>query len=294
MKIEFYEEFIRLSETGSFSKAAEALPFSQAALTQHIQQMEADVGTRLFERSTRKVELNEYGKLLLPYANRIVRLKKEALSSVSQRLVRNRFDLSVGFYPTAGRLNFAEKLRQFQELHPEISMECRELLPETLMESMKHGEFDFVLMEELDGEIEDGYDRMCLGRDALAAVVPAAHPLAGYGQALLTQLSKEQFFMLPERSFVYKLGVAACKEQGFFPTITYTSHSIPTILDMISKNNGVSLLMSAPARKFQKSGVSVVDLVPAVYSSINLLFHEEKLSEHGKILLDYMSLPNHM
>ena len=58
MKMEFYEEFVILAETGSFSKAAEQLPFTQAALTQHIQQMEEILGVKLFDRSTRKVELS--------------------------------------------------------------------------------------------------------------------------------------------------------------------------------------------------------------------------------------------
>ena len=75
MKTEFYEEFVLLAEEGSYSRAAEHLSFSQVALTQHIQQMETRIGVRLFERSTRKVELSEYGKLVLPYARRIVRMQ---------------------------------------------------------------------------------------------------------------------------------------------------------------------------------------------------------------------------
>lgn len=290
MKTEFYEEFVLLAEVGSYSKAAEQLSFSQVALTQHIQQMEALVGVRLFERSTRKVELSEYGKLVLPYARRIVKLKEEAVSAVSKRSPHKHFDLSVGFYPTAARFDFVSTIQQFQELHPEITIERRELLPDMLMEAMNHGEFDFILMEEIDGETSDGYDRLCMDRDTLAAVVPSTHPLAGYGEALLTQLSKEQFFMLPEHSFVCKLAIAACKKRGFLPAITYTSYSITNIIEMIEKNSGVSLLIKTPAQKYEKSGVSIVDLMPAIYSSVNLLFREDKLSKHGRTLLDFMAL----
>lgn len=290
MKTEFYEEFVLLADIGSYSKAAEQLSFSQVALTQHIQQMEALIGVRLFERSTRKVELSEYGKLVLPYARRIVRMKEEATAAVSKRSPHKRFDLSVGFHPAAARFDFVSALQQFQELHPDFTIERRELLPDMLMEAMRHGEFDFILMEEIDGETDDGYDRLCMSRDALAAVVPGAHPLAEYGEALLTQLSKEQFFMLPEHSFVCKLAIAACKKRGFLPTITYTSYSIANIIEMIEKNNGVSLLIKTPAQKHETPGVSIVDLIPAIYSSVNLLFQEDKLNEHGRSLLDFMAL----
>lgn len=293
MKTEFYEEFVQLAETGSFSKTAEQFSFTQVALTQHIQQMEDIIGVRLFERSTRKIELNEYGKIILPYARRIIKLKEEAISAVSQQIMHKHFNLSIGFYPAASRLNFVDKLNEFQELHPDISVECRELLPEALMEAMDHGEFDFILMEEIDNDVKksnDGYDRLCMNRDTLAAVVPDTHPLAGYGEALLTQFSKERFFMMPEHSFVCKLGIAACKKRGFLPAITYTSYSITNIMDMIVKNKGISLLMKTPAQKHEKSGISVVDLIPAIYSSINLLFHEDDLNEYGKVFLDFMSL----
>ena len=290
MKTEFYEEFVLLAEVGSYSKAAEQLSFSQVALTQHIQQMEALVGVRLFERSTRKVELSEYGKLVLPYARRIVKLREEAISAVSKRSPHKHFDLSVGFHPAAARFDFVTKIQQFQELHPEITIECRELLPDMLMEAMNHGEFDFILMEEIDGETNDGYDRLCMNRDTLAAVVPSTHPLAGYGEALLTQLSREQFFMLPEHSFVCQLAISSCKKRGFLPTITYTSYSITNIIEMIAKNNGVSLLIKSPAQKHKSTGVSIVDLIPAIYSSVNLLFKENNLNDSGRILLDFMSL----
>lgn len=289
MKLDFYEEFVKLAETGSFSKAAAELPFSQAALTQHIQQMEESLGVRLFDRSTRRVELSEYGRLVLPHAQRILKLREDARSAVRAQFMHEHFDLSIGFYPAAGRYDFMAKFNLFQARHPEMTVKCRELLPDVLTESMRRGEFDFVLLEERDEPHDDGYDRLRLNRDQLAAVLPASHPLAGYGAALLAQLAKEQFYLLPEHTFVNKLAMDACREAGFTPTVTYTSYSIRNILDMISKSAGVSLLMTSPAAKLRQDGVVVVDLIPRVTSSVNLLFRNEALGEQGRQFLDFMS-----
>ena len=288
MKMEYYEEFLKLAETGSFSRAAESFPFTQAALTQHIQQMETLYGVKLFDRTTRRVELSEFGKLVLPHAKRMVKLKNEALAAVSQQLMHKHYDLSIGFYPAAARYNFVDRIHYFQTMNPDISIRFRELLPEVLMDAMEMGEFDFAILEENDSKLDSSHDRLCLNKDSLAAVLPASHPLAGYSEVLLTQLAKEQFLMMPEHTFVHSLATAACKEKGFSPAVTYTSYSISNLLDIVAQGNGISLLMKTPALRFKTPEISVVELIPAIYSSVNLLYRESELDESGKRFLEFM------
>lgn len=287
MKIDYYAEFEALAETGGFSKAAERFPFSQAALTQHIQQMESLMGVKLFDRSTRRVELSEYGRLILPHARKITRLWDEAMSVITRHMEYISYDLTIGFYPAAARYNIVDRIRGFQNINPSISVRFRELLPETLMDSMEQGELDFAIMEEGDAK-PTGYDRLCLNTDRLAVVLPVSHPLAGYDEVLLTQLAREQFFMLPERTFVFRMAVAACKEKGFTPVVANTSYDIGSIIESVGRCGGVSLLMKSPANKYKTPDTAVVDLIPACYSSINLLYRRGKLTEHGQAFLDFM------
>lgn len=288
MKMDYYEEFVKLAETGSFSKAAEFFPFTQAALTQHIQQMETLYGVKLFDRNTRRVELSEFGKLVLPHAKRMVKLKNEAQSAVSQQLAHKHYDLSIGFYPAAARYNFVDRIHIFQTLNPDISIRFRELLPEALIESMEMGEFDFAVLEEMDSKPDRHYDRVCLSKDALAAVLPATHPLAGYSEVLLTQLAREQFLMMPEHTFVHTMATTACKERGFSPAVTYTSYNISNLLEIVAKGNGISLLMKTPSLRYKTPEVSVVDLIPSIHSSVNLLYHDSELDECGRRFLEFM------
>lgn len=288
MKMEYYEEFVKLAETGSFSKAAESFSFTQAALTQHIQQMESLYGVKLFDRSTRRVELSDFGKLVLPHAKRMVKLKAEAMSAVEQQRMQKHYHLSIGFYPAAARYNFVDKLQAFSALNPDISIRFRELLPEALIESMEMGEFDFVILEEEDSKAERNYDRLCLNKDSLAAVLPSSHPLSGYNEVLLTQLAKEQFLMMPEHTFVHQMASDACKSRGFSPAVTYTSYSISNLLEIVENGRGISLLMKTPATRYKTQGVSVVDLIPKIYSSVNLLYRKSELSDYGRRFLEFM------
>lgn len=288
MKTELYEYFLTLAEEHSFSKAAQKLPFTQAALTQKIQQMEATLGVPLFDRTTRKLELSKYGKIMRPHAQRIVQLKNEALAAISRQQTMQTYDLTVGFYPTASRYNFVEKMNLFRSRHPEINTHFRELLPAALIEAMERGEFDFIICEESSHALNPLFDRLELDHDVLAAVIPASHPLANYQEVLLSQLSKERFLMLPENTFAYHTAISACKAQNFTPSIAYTSYSIKNILEMVGQSSGVSLLVKGPAKSFRIPNVSILDIAPPVSSSINLLYREDRLTPKGRIFLDFM------
>ena len=288
MKTELYEYFLTLAEERSFSKAAQKLPFTQAALTQKIQQMEAALGVPLFDRTTRKLELSEYGKIMRPHAQRIVQLKNEALAAISRQQTMQTYDLTVGFYPTASRYNFVEKMNLFRSHYPEINTHFRELLPAALIEAMERGEFDFIICEESSHALNPNFDRLKLDHDVLAAVIPASHPLANYQEVLLSQLAKERFLMLPENTFVYHTAISACKAQNFTPSIAYTSYSIKNILEMVGQGSGVSLLVKKPAESFRVQDVSVIRISPPVVSSVNLLYRKDRLTSKGKVFLDFM------
>ena len=94
--------------------------------------------------------------------------------------------------------------------------------------------------------------------------------------------------MLPEHTFVFRMAMTVCKEKGFTPAVTYTSYDISNIIESVGRRTGVSMLMKSPATKYKTPDVAVVDLIPASYSSINLLYRRNKLTEHGQAFLDFM------
>ena len=75
MDIEYFREFVILAETKNFWAASERLYIGQSSLSKHIKTLERDLGAPLFERTSRKVELTEFGKLMLPYAQSLGRLQ---------------------------------------------------------------------------------------------------------------------------------------------------------------------------------------------------------------------------
>ena len=77
MDISYWKEFSVLAETKNYWAAAEKLFVGQSSLSKHIKTMETQLGGELFMRTSRKVELTELGKLMLPYARQIAQLQTQ-------------------------------------------------------------------------------------------------------------------------------------------------------------------------------------------------------------------------
>lgn len=86
MNFERMREFVAITTYRSYQKAAEELYVSEATLSRHIREMEAELGGAVFSRTTRKVELTSLGAILLPYARKLAGVEQEYLSAISKHL----------------------------------------------------------------------------------------------------------------------------------------------------------------------------------------------------------------
>ena len=111
MDMEHIREFTVLAEIGSFTEASRRLSISQPVLSKHIKMLELDLGAQLFKRNKRSMELSEYGKLLLPYAQQIVQIQNEVADAFSSRHHAIAGTLTIGALPTASYYGLGDGLR---------------------------------------------------------------------------------------------------------------------------------------------------------------------------------------
>ena len=98
MNTENLKEFIVLAETKNFWEASERLYMNQSTLSKHIKSLENDLGVALFTRTTRRVELTNYGEIFLPYAKSVTRSEFEGISAIQRKWSsHHRYD---SFYAT--------------------------------------------------------------------------------------------------------------------------------------------------------------------------------------------------
>lgn len=112
------QAFIAIADQGSFGRAAEALHITQTALSRRVQNLEAFLGVKLLERTTRSVALTGIGRDFLPQARRLLGDLAAALVEIRESGKALRGDVTIACVPTVGVQYLPGIVRQYAALHP--------------------------------------------------------------------------------------------------------------------------------------------------------------------------------
>lgn len=273
MEIDYIREFLILAETGNYLEAADKLFISQSTLTRHIQSVEKDLGVQLFDRTTRKVALNQFGSSFLPYAKELSRIQYEYTTAFYNALNGVSGTVTVGSVPVMAQYNITGLLARFRQQNPSFTIHVMEEDSLRLTELLRSGQCDFAFLRDND-DSDNEFNTFLFAQDNLTAILPEHHPLAQCNSVRLEQLSEEPMLLIGKDTFMYSLCVNECHKAGFEPSVIFTGHRAENIIDLVSKQMGVSLLMRKPAAYLAKSGISIVDIEPRITTTINLAYRK--------------------
>ena len=271
MDIDYIHEFVVLVDTGNYMEAADKLFLTQSSLTRHIQKLEADLGVLLFDRSTRHIELNKYGNLFMPYARQISQLQKEYTTTFCNELNRERGTIRIGAIPVMAQYQITDILARFQQENRNFMLDIQEADSLKLIQMLRDEEIDFAVIRESD-DASSAFCKIPITQDTLAALMPAGHPLAVKDHIELKQLYRDSFLLLGRDTFMYSLCVRECRSAGFEPHIAFTSNRVDNIIGLVSKGMGVGLLTKRPVMSANHSEIAVVDILPAITTTISLAY----------------------
>lgn len=276
MELQLLQEFVSLVETKSFQETAEQMNVSQSALTKHIHKLEEELSVSLFDRSTRSVELNEFSRAYYPYAKQIAELYTQSGAAIASILAQRENTLRVALTPAISHYNGVEILSGFARRYPQYQMEITER-PHVL-NLLAEQKCDFALAMEND-DMDERMIRLLYKVDKLTVVFPASHPLASQKAVTIAQIARERFILHRNSSGELHLEtrkfLRLCKQAGIQPQVAANIVSIPTILEMVSQEQGIAILHQdhVPANV---EGVFCVDLDPPVRSCIYALYLEAR------------------
>lgn len=294
MEIQYLKEFVQLAARENFLEAADELFISQSSLSKHIKRLEKELGTPLFDRTTRKVKLNAYGSLLLPYAKQISHLQDACTNALLTQITQNQHIIKLASIPSMPQYGITDYLLQFKQQHPEINFQIQQEVSSRLENLLREKKCDLAFIRELE-DPHNEFMKLPFFTDHLTAVLPAAHPLAKARHISLTQLKKDSFLLMPKNSRPYKVCIAACQASGFEPQVTFTTHNLENIIDLVTKGMGIALLMKQLAGYLadKNSAIRIIDIEPCIESHITLccLAHTT-LSPQARAFLE--SLPSNL
>lgn len=196
MEIRHLRYFCALAEQLHFTKAALSLNVAQPALSHQIKQLEEELGTRLVERTNRRVRLTAAGEVFLSRAARILEEVDQAVRDTARVGLGDAGNLIIGVVSTAVCSVLPELLRSLRREAPRISVDIREMEPAEQVDALRREAIDIGL---LFLSIQDPeFDSVLVSRDRLIMALPTGHPAAAAERVRLSEL-EEETFLIPRR-----------------------------------------------------------------------------------------------
>ncbi|WP_394427626.1 LysR family transcriptional regulator [Streptomyces sp. SGAir0957] len=259
MELRQIRSFLVLAEECHFGRAATRLHVAQPALSQQIKQLERELGTPLFHRSTRQVTLTEAGRHLTGYARTLVAEAERARVHMTELATGRAGRVRVGFVGTATYDVLPKVARTVRARLPHITLELRgELLTPQLVEGLTDGTYDLAVSRP---DPAGGLDITPLRTEPLVAVLPSTHPLAAETSVPLRALAGESFVMHPARpqSAMYERVLAACARAGFRPASPTEVAETATLVVLVAAGHGVALVPQS-VQSLRLDGVTYLPL----------------------------------
>ncbi|MCF8010275.1 MAG: LysR family transcriptional regulator [Clostridiales bacterium] len=239
--------FVTVAEKENFSRAAEALNLSQPAISQHINNLEAYYGVKLFERSSKKVQLTQAGSTLYKYAKDILDMHIVAKRAVADLVELVTGKLTIGASLTIGEYVLPRLLAAFSKKYPEVKLSVDIGNTEEMHEKILDGSIDIGLVE---GELEDPHLEIKeFLEDELVFVVSRQHPLAGRNVVEDDDLRNYIFILREEGSGTRHAMESALQKLSFVPSNQIVLGSTQAIKEAVEAGLGISCLSKWTLRK---------------------------------------------
>ena len=277
------DAFIALAEQRSFTRAAALCHLSQPAFSALIRAMEDDLGLRLFDRSTRHVDMTPEGHSFLDSARRIRSEITLALASVRDAATLQRGRVAVALLPSLAAGWLPGVLAQYRTAHPGIEIDIADVLSEPCIERVASGRADFALAAIRADTPALQAEPFC--SDSFYLVCPGDHALARRRKSItVADLAAWPFIHLARTSSVRQYLEAALHPQPMRTVMEV--EQLATVMGMVRAGMGISVVPALTLFHFDQPGLVTRPLVlPGLTRQIYLVRRrDESLSVAAQAL----------
>ncbi len=275
-------------ECGTYTRAAKHLSLTQPAVTQHIKQLEKEIGIKIFNRVGNQIKPTSEGQLLIRFARRNIALYQQLKQSIEdeRRQIRR---LTVGVTHTAESNAVAEALGQYSAENPGTTITIVSDSFQRLYDMLKAFEIDCAVAE---GKVQDAHiHSLLLDTDSLVLVLSNNHPWANKKRVTLEELKTQPLILRRPSSGTRNLFSAHLESSNLslddFNVILEVDN-IATIKDLIRRDIGLSILSySVCLDELRKGKITVLPIQNlSMVREINILYHDD--FKHTDLLDDLL------
>jgi len=253
--------FLAVAKEKHFGRAAQALNIVQPALSMQIRALEEELGGALFERTSRRVELTEAGKVFEVQARRTL-AQAELTREATQRALRGETGIiRIGF---AGNAIFSgtlmRDLRQFHHTSPDVEISIEEMAPRRQAEAIQAGLLDIGYSPDHSALRQPGLRAEKTGEWGMLVAIADDHPLATQSEITLAMLAHEPLILYEAHDPDEQLSVLLAQALGEKLNITHRTGSSLNVLAIAASGLGIALV-PAPLRQVSVPGLTYRELI---------------------------------
>ena len=285
---------MKIVDTNSFTKAADALALTQPAVSQHIRNLEDELGVKLFIRSHNQLRLTANGEIVDKYARRLLAISNNLMQSLKDEK-ENVSSLTVGITHSVESSQIVEALAEYSNQSKGLTIKVVTDTVENLHKMIRNYELDFLI---INGKLKDSkLNYMTMDTDCLVLAVSPTHRLAAQNSVTLDELKKEKLILRLPTSNTISLFDQALNQNnlsvGDFDVVLEMDN-IATIKDLIRQNFGVSVLSKSACmdeiRKGKLIGLPIENL--SLIRDINIIYPKDY--ENLQTIQDIVELYNRL
>ncbi|MCP3711370.1 LysR substrate-binding domain-containing protein [Paraburkholderia sp. CNPSo 3274] len=265
--------FVTVAEELHFGRAAVRLNIAQPPLTRHIAALEAELGIRLFERSTRAVKLTPEGILFLERARGVLHAVGEAQATARKLAQGVTGRIAIGYTSSIPMSDaFAEIVRNAGRALPEVELTFREVATASQHRQIVEGALDIGFGWSAANAQEDSLSSLVIAHEPLIAAVPSGSVHARKQSIDFAELRDETFLIFPPGSGSALTAAldSLCAQAGMEPRIGPTASQTAALISLVAAERGVAIV-PAFTMALQRSGVAYVPLrgAPALDQTVS-------------------------
>ena len=274
MELRHLRYFLAVAEAQHFTRAAARLGIGQPPLSQQIRALETELGTPLFLRHSRGVQLTEAGRAFAEDARHIVSAAERAVERAQRVAAGDVGRLRIGMINSAPFHPFVPRaIREFGHRYPEVRLSLDENSTPALVEDVRSEQCDIAFVRPPLGHAADIAAIALFDEDVLVAL-PNGHPLARFESLSLWALAGERFVLFPRSvgAGLYDEIIASCRRAGFSPRISQETSQVTSIVNLVAAGLGVSLV-PASMQQVHSEGVTYRPIAGEAPRAAMVLIH---------------------
>lgn len=253
MELRHLRYFVALAQELSFTRAAERLHVSQPPLSQQIRALEEELGTQLFARTSRRVEMTAAGEVFLGHAKAILERVEQASSHARAIGAGTSGHLEIGLSGSLLLGSLPRLIASYRRAFPDVAVVLHEMTPAAQLAALRERRID--LSFSRTAVQDDVFASELAWPDPVVVALPRGHRLVRRRSLELADLRDEAFVMLRiDSSGFARYLHACCVDAGFAPRASQQVVESQAIPSLVAAGLGVALV-PASVRRVHRRGV---------------------------------------